>query len=289
MAKKADFQYNIFFLLGTGDTLNDEINLEARKYDDLIIGDFVDTYENLPLKTFLGFQFFAGFCYGNKKIINFHDSDAFVLLPDVIKDYQLNQDISDADYRQPWQPKAFLTDDSVYCIKGSKIKVQYKRDEVYPGGLAATYTSKWYNWIKDWPPEYHIPEYCNGNCNSMGPEAAIRIWREAQRTNRYTMRIEDKFFTGILRFKAGIPDEKVFPVTEMQKIVPGILNLNGLTRCLHVSQAEMVEKRENLLDTKMMNSSSIMTMITDWYINGDWLRRRPGFAYNGKDHLLARP
>jgi len=81
-----------------------------------------------------------------------------VLLPDVIKDYQLNQDISDADYRQPWQPKAFLTDDSVYCIKGSKIKVQYKRDEIYPGGLAATYTNKWYNWIKDWPPEYHIPE-----------------------------------------------------------------------------------------------------------------------------------
>ena len=46
--------------------MNDEINLEARKYDDLVIGDFVDTYENLPLKTFLGFQFFAGFCYGNK-------------------------------------------------------------------------------------------------------------------------------------------------------------------------------------------------------------------------------
>ena len=58
----------------------------------------------------------------------------------------------------PWEPEAFLTDDSIYCIKGQKIEVRYKTDETYPGSLAATYTSKWYNWLKDWPPEYAIPE-----------------------------------------------------------------------------------------------------------------------------------
>ena len=122
----------------------------------------------------------------------------------------------------------------------------------------------------------------------MGPEAAIRIWREAQRTNRYTMRIEDKFFTGILRAKAGIPDSKVISVTNMQKIVPSIIDLNGLTRCMHVSQAQMFETGERLLDAKRMKTSSIMSMLTDWYINGDWLKKPPGFLYGG-DHLLARP
>lgn len=56
----------ILLIKSSGETLNEEIDIEATKYDDLVIGDFVDTYENLPLKTFLGFQFFAGFCYGNK-------------------------------------------------------------------------------------------------------------------------------------------------------------------------------------------------------------------------------
>jgi hypothetical protein len=123
----------------------------------------------------------------------------------------------------------------------------------------------------------------------MGPEAAIRIWREAQRTNRHTMRIEDKFFTGILRVKAGIPDSKVIPVTAMQKIVPSMMDLNGLNRCMHVSQASMYETSERALDAQKMNSTSIMSMLTDWYINEDWQKRRPGFFYGHGDHLLAAP
>ena len=91
--------------------------------------------------------------------MTFHDSDAFVLLPDIISDYQLNQDILDSEEsRRPWQAKAFLTDDSIYCLKGQVLQVREKLDPIYPGPLASTYTSKWYNWLKDWPPEYHIPE-----------------------------------------------------------------------------------------------------------------------------------
>ena len=123
----------------------------------------------------------------------------------------------------------------------------------------------------------------------MGPEAAMKIWKEAQRTNRYTMRIEDKFYLGILRVKAGIPNENIVAVTNMLKIDPSMLNLNGLHRCMHVSEAEMYENPDaNLIELKKMNKTSLMNMLTDWYINGDWTQTRKGFLYGGKDHLLAR-
>ena len=104
------------FLLGSGDTLREELTFEAETFDDLIIGDFIDNYDNLPLKTFLGFQFYAEFCHPQKKIVIFHDSDAFVLVPDVIRDYK-NQWELGRD-RKPWDRTQFLTDESIYCIKG---------------------------------------------------------------------------------------------------------------------------------------------------------------------------
>jgi len=102
------------------------------------------------------------------------------------------------------------------------------------GVIAKTYTSKWWNWYSDWPPEYRIPKYCNGNCNSMAGEAAYKIWVEAQRTNRHSMRIEDKYFLGILRKKAGLPDINVVPVTTIANMNK---DYNGYTRCIHISDA----------------------------------------------------
>lgn len=35
---------------------------EDIEFADMIVGDFEDTYDNLPLKTFLGYQFYHDFC-----------------------------------------------------------------------------------------------------------------------------------------------------------------------------------------------------------------------------------
>ena len=35
---------------------------EEDEFSDMIVGDFEDTYDNLPLKTFLGYQFYYDFC-----------------------------------------------------------------------------------------------------------------------------------------------------------------------------------------------------------------------------------
>ena len=88
---------------------------EADLYDDLIIGDFEDSYDNLPLKTFLGFQFFAEFCHPNKKYVYFHDSDAFVMVPQSIEDYRAQEEA--AKDLHPWSQPVYLQNDSIYCIK----------------------------------------------------------------------------------------------------------------------------------------------------------------------------
>lgn len=42
------------------------------------------------------------------------------------------------------------------------------------------------------------------------PKAAYLIWEQAQKTDRNDLRIEDMFFLGIIRKKAGIPENRVF-------------------------------------------------------------------------------
>ena len=49
----------MFFVIGLSET---ELENEIKLYDDIIIGDFEDTYENLALKTMLGYQFSIDHC-----------------------------------------------------------------------------------------------------------------------------------------------------------------------------------------------------------------------------------
>ena len=48
----------MFFLVGSSSTENDTVLLNEQKiFDDIVIGDFEDTYHNLPYKTFTGHHF----------------------------------------------------------------------------------------------------------------------------------------------------------------------------------------------------------------------------------------
>ena len=39
---------------------------EIEEFDDFIIGDFIDSYNNLTLKTFSGYKYFHQYCGGAK-------------------------------------------------------------------------------------------------------------------------------------------------------------------------------------------------------------------------------
>ena len=76
--KKGNFTYSLYFLLGKN-ILMDEIYQEQEKYGDIIVGNFLDSYDNLPIKTFMAFQFFANNCYWKKKkMLILQDTDCFI-------------------------------------------------------------------------------------------------------------------------------------------------------------------------------------------------------------------
>ena len=48
-------------------------------FNDFIIGDFIDSYRNLTLKTFTGYKFFNEYCLNiEKKLVLMHDDDTLI-------------------------------------------------------------------------------------------------------------------------------------------------------------------------------------------------------------------
>ena len=63
------------------------------------------------------------------------------------------------------------------------------------------------NLIK-WPNVYKLPSYCNGQCMATTKKIADSIYKTASITDRHEFRIEDIYYTGIMRKKAGLPGPK---------------------------------------------------------------------------------
>ena len=74
---------NYFFMLGSdsdGSAFGEDSYLreEAEKYQDIVIADFVDTYNNLPTKTQSMYDFATTFCSDSVLYFVFHDSDTII-------------------------------------------------------------------------------------------------------------------------------------------------------------------------------------------------------------------
>ena len=62
MSEIGKFTLTLVFLLGDGHDGTEELMHEAELFGDILIGNFTDTYDNLPLKTYLGYQYFSTEC-----------------------------------------------------------------------------------------------------------------------------------------------------------------------------------------------------------------------------------
>ena len=200
MAKMGDFEMDLIFLLGSGkDQYKSVLDQEADDYNDILIGGFLDTYDNLPIKTYLGYQYFAEFC-STKKYVIFQDSDAFTMLDEIMTDFRKDEEREKSPL--PWVTSK-LAQPVVYCIKGRPLPYTEGKDETFPW-FGRHYVSKWFYWLDEIDPKYEIPQYCNGNCNALNGKAALRIWEQAQKTDRKGFRIEDLYFMGFMRQKAEV-------------------------------------------------------------------------------------
>jgi hypothetical protein len=75
----------------------------------------------------------------------------------------------------------------------------------------ARYDGKYNLTMADFPPLVRIPDYCNGQGAVMNRKALEKIHAVSKITEMGNFRIEDMYFTGILRLKAGIPSpERVY-------------------------------------------------------------------------------
>ncbi|CAG5079035.1 Oidioi.mRNA.OKI2018_I69.PAR.g9153.t1.cds [Oikopleura dioica] len=181
LKKQYQDSFHLFFLLGSPSSkeekwLTDEIKAESEKHNDIVLYDYEDNYENLPMKTFAGYQFFNDRCM-KKKYAIFHDDDIFIKLN------ELEGQLKKLDPSVP----------EIKCLKGKCIPE-----------APAMYFGKYYTWIDLYPPMYFIPTYSNGQATALTASAARKIYEAAKETDYREFRIEDMLYTGILRVKAGI-------------------------------------------------------------------------------------
>ena len=91
------------------------------------LGDFYDTYENLPLKTYLGYQFYNDHCQNHAGLVQFIDDDTFVRFDEM--------------------EKILMDSEQVVCLKGFPID-----------NYAVSYVGKYYVWVDQWPSRYRVPK-----------------------------------------------------------------------------------------------------------------------------------
>lgn len=92
-----DLRYLFVLGLGRNETVNDMIRTESNVFKDIVVYNFLDTYETLTLKTVLGLKHVTLVC-SNSKFVMKVDSDVYVNIPAVLqllKTQENNEDIKD--------------------------------------------------------------------------------------------------------------------------------------------------------------------------------------------------
>ena len=78
----AKMTLDLYFVLGKSDSKTSEISItqEIETFDDIVIGDFVDSYRNLTMKTLAAHTFLnsSHFSPCSTNWVIFHDDDSFV-------------------------------------------------------------------------------------------------------------------------------------------------------------------------------------------------------------------
>lgn len=166
----------IVFLLGkSADSTNeDSISAEAEKFDDIVQGDYLDTYANLTLKALNGMEYRKLYCNQPKYILAI-DDDTFVNIPNMLA--HLDRFATGQDF--------------IECSERTVVKGKVWR------------TGQWAVDKNLYPAEKY-PTYCNGPCYLMPSSTASRLHSKASVTP-IDLQADDALISGILRSKAEIP------------------------------------------------------------------------------------
>ncbi|XP_018576170.1 beta-1,3-galactosyltransferase 5 [Anoplophora glabripennis] len=168
---KSEENVKILFLLGTTDDIKIEKTLQQENYahNDLLRGNFLDSYKNLTYKHLMGLKYVIYHCSQAKYILKV-DDDVCVNLP-TLKNF-LIRDLS------PYGATNLLMCNVVRNYKALR-----------------SYRTKWRVTREEYKEKFY-PPFCLGWCILYSPDVVLRIYAEAQRTRFFW--VDDVFVTGVL-------------------------------------------------------------------------------------------
>ena len=225
--KGKNFNIQVKFLVGTDSkkqsnsisTLDEQILKEAQNYEDMIIGDFEDTYENLVLKSLLGLQWFTDLedSYRPEYMLLI-DDDVSVQVEDLVKllknkeeeiDREKNHHHLTFNQRKSLSVNADLDSDETTKEQEPMLLCPWKNAR----RARVSRRGPWAVPIKSYPTNFW-PSYCGGACYLLNFSAAEKLYEAAKTAVAYDVKVEDAFVTGVLRVRAGFDLESTRPICQ---------------------------------------------------------------------------
>lgn len=171
---QSDPRAKLVFLLGAvnSSALQRRIERESRQYDDIVQGNFLDTYRNITYKHVMALKWFTYHCPEAKYILK-SDDDVFINTPTL---YDVLESTP--------QRRRFL-----FCkaIKQAAAKRSYR--------------SKWFVSVREYPKKYY-PDHCPGYSIIYTPDIAFPLYQEAQQQPYFW--IDDVHLTGTLAQRINV-------------------------------------------------------------------------------------
>ena len=192
------YQIKVHFLVGKdleqtqgirNISVPDQITKEIEMFDDIIVGNFIDTYENLVYKSLMGLEWFIQQASSNK-------ADKFLMLLDDDVDLKVSELYKLIDQRLIHNQN---NQEQLLCPWKNAQRARVSRRGPW-GVPISTY------------PSSHWPSYCGGACYLMNFQAAEKLYQSALKIRSFDVKVEDAFMTGILRERASFDLEPVSPI-----------------------------------------------------------------------------
>ena len=177
--------------------LQEDIEKEARIHGDIYQADFIDTYENLTLKTISLLKFMSSEC-PNARYVAKIDDDMFVNIPLLLKELR----------NQTEYVKGRIARGELNVSLPAKDTV--RKSDVPPFAYGVLYkkaivirdkTSKWFTPEHLYKPNFY-PPYLSGTGYAMSGSAAVKLYEASLRIPLFWM--EDIFITGMCALDANV-------------------------------------------------------------------------------------
>lgn len=164
------------------------IKNEIETYDDIIVGNFIDTYDNLVYKSLTGLEWFIRQTKSkrNNQYLMLIDDDVDLKIPELYKLIEKQQE-NTANKQQ------------LFCPWKNARRARVSRRG--PWGVPISIY-----------PASHWPSYCGGACYLMNIIAAEQLYDSALNIKTFDVKVEDAFMTGVLRERARFELEAVNPI-----------------------------------------------------------------------------